>query len=160
MSRGSRAGFTLVELMIVIVIIGILASIAVPKYQGMKLRAQAARIISDFNMIRDAAFMYYHEYGRMPRDYYPGGMPNELEPYLPEGFDFDLRPTLDARYDWENWSGQGGNPQHPHTGTVYGLSVTTGDDALVNAIDATYRGEFHYTLGNNFTFIIEALPED
>ena len=159
MSRHRRnSGFTLIELLVVVVIIGILASIAIPKFQSMKLNAQAARIISDFRTIAGAAYTYYAETGMMPDDYYPEAMPDELEPYLPDGFKFNLRPEIDARYDWENWSGEGG-PTHPHTGTIYGLSVTTRDEALVLAIERTYAGEFHYTLGNNFTFVLQAISE-
>jgi len=40
----NEAGFTLIELVIVIVILGILASVAIPKYEDMREQARAATL--------------------------------------------------------------------------------------------------------------------
>lgn len=53
-----RAGFTLVEIMIVVAIIALLAAIAVPGFVRSRKRSQAAKVLNDLRMI-DAAIDQY-----------------------------------------------------------------------------------------------------
>lgn len=57
----SRAAFTLVELLIVVVIIGLLAAIAIPKFQNTKGKANAAALRSDLRNLAVAEEAYYFE---------------------------------------------------------------------------------------------------
>jgi prepilin-type N-terminal cleavage/methylation domain-containing protein len=54
----SRQGFTLVEIMIVVAIIALLASIAVPGFLRARKRSQASRILNDLRLIDGAVDMY------------------------------------------------------------------------------------------------------
>jgi prepilin-type N-terminal cleavage/methylation domain-containing protein len=54
----SHRGFTLVEIMIVVAIIALLASIAVPGFLRARKRSQASRIINDLRLIDNAVDMY------------------------------------------------------------------------------------------------------
>jgi prepilin-type N-terminal cleavage/methylation domain-containing protein len=59
-----RAGFTLVEIMIVVAIIALLAAIAVPGFLRARKRSQASRILNDLRMIDSAVDQYAVETSR------------------------------------------------------------------------------------------------
>ena len=66
MERKGRRGFTLVELMVVIVIIGILAGVVVMRYTGHDYEARLTRVKADFKTIQDAVKIYKLNTGRYP----------------------------------------------------------------------------------------------
>jgi prepilin-type N-terminal cleavage/methylation domain-containing protein len=63
-----HAGFTLVEIMIVVAIIALLAAIAVPGFLRARKRSQASRILNDLRMIDSAIDQYAIETGRKTGD--------------------------------------------------------------------------------------------
>lgn len=63
-----HAGFTLVEIMIVVAIIALLAAIAVPGFLRARKRSQASRILNDLRVIDGAVDQYAIETGRSTGD--------------------------------------------------------------------------------------------
>ena len=63
-----RAGFTLVEIMIVVAIIALLAAIAVPGFLRARKRSQASKIINDLRLVDAAVDQYAIERGKVTGD--------------------------------------------------------------------------------------------
>ncbi len=59
----NQVGFTLIELMIVVAIIGILAAIAIPAYQDYTKKAQASEAFSLLDGLKTNVGEYFHEEG-------------------------------------------------------------------------------------------------
>jgi prepilin-type N-terminal cleavage/methylation domain-containing protein len=66
--RRNQKGFTLIELMIVIAIIGILAAIAIPQFASYRQRSFNASALSDTRNVRTDLEAYYAEWFAYPKN--------------------------------------------------------------------------------------------
>ena len=63
---GNQKGFTLIELMIVVAIIGILTAIAIPLYANVQARARLAKAQADARALASAVSIYSAHMGNIP----------------------------------------------------------------------------------------------
>lgn len=61
-----KHGFTIVELLIVIVVVGILAAISIISYSGIQQRARDSQRLQDVKTISKALELYFADHGRYP----------------------------------------------------------------------------------------------
>jgi len=74
MKAQMQKGFTLIELMIVVAIIGILAAVALPAYQDYTNRAKMSEVLTFASIGRTAVAEYHQSTGSLPADNEEAGL--------------------------------------------------------------------------------------
>lgn len=100
MKMRKRKGFTLVEVMIVVVIVGILAVIAIPTFIKVRERSQNVRFVNDLKVFRGAMDTFMLETGNLPGDGGSGNLHASMQEYINEQ-QFETRPSIGGLWDIE-----------------------------------------------------------
>ena len=149
-----QGGFTLVEIMIVVVIIGLLASIAIPAFQKVRQNSRHSALANDIRTFAQAFETYSHENGSWPADVGIGVVPNEMT-NANSSIDttaFTAVTPIGGRYDWD----------YNVFGNIAAISVAgaTITSAQLLNFDTTFddgnlgTGDFRGTVGR-YSYIIQ-----
>ena len=146
----SRRGFTFIELLIVLAVIGVLTTLGVLRYIDLRNHAIASGIVSELNAIRLATYNYWADRNTFPPDAGAGVTPVGMTPYLRGGFSF---ARTQYTFDYENFAAtaDGG----ASAGLQIGIVVTTVDNGLAAILARRAAGGLPYFMvGNTLTYVI------
>ena len=105
--RRAARGFTLVEIMVVVVIISVLAAVAVPSVIRVKRKAVATTVANDLRVFAAAFDTYAHEKGGWPAEAAAGVLPPEMVDRL-EKTAWERVTPIGGHYNWDYKQTHGG----------------------------------------------------
>lgn len=118
-----QTAFTLVEIMVVVVIIGLLAAIAIPAINRVKERSLASRMINDLRQIEAAFQRYALENGGWPPPGAPGVEPAGMDGYLPNCY--TQTTAVGGNFSWS------GSPNN----RIYLISTPAAAQPIMQRVD-------------------------
>jgi prepilin-type N-terminal cleavage/methylation domain-containing protein len=135
-SRTSRLcnGFTLIELIAVILVLAVLSAVAVPKFFDYRERAAATAIAGQFKFIRDTMIRVRNDTGAWPADGSGAGeVPTAARSYFTEAnFNTNGRPAIGGIWDWNYLGGEQADMCIHQIGTT----PSAGVQAIINRVDS------------------------
>lgn len=146
-------GFTMIEALTTLMALSVVVRIGIPGYQEMRLKAHAAQVVADIQVLRAAVNEYQADHLAWPEDVGPGLVPIDLAPYL-DGLSFKRRLY---QLDWQNWKLPSGLPGRPGARAILAVSVETEDRALGVALgELLGTTTNHFSVGDTYTFVLDS----
>ena len=146
-----RKGYTLAEMLTVIVILGILANIAIPLLHRARMEAEATRIIADYGTIRHAALHHIANGADYPPTEGWAVVPADLVDDLPPGFAFQYG---DTDYRWRQWSGGSSLRRRTSGKGLVAVEIRSENAKILQEVRNRFGGT-SFGSGNRLTLIIE-----
>jgi len=155
--RRLSGGFTIIELLVAVAIIGIVASIAIAVYQGQIDRSRVAAVAADLKTFETGFLSYAADNGQFPPDSHlnpPYHLPPGagVETYLPV-FRWSNPTPLGGYYNWE------GPNNYPYAAVaLFQAAAPASTLALLDdKIDDgdLSQGRFRLTPNGRYTYIID-----
>ena len=129
----NQKGFATLEVILMIVVIGILATVAVPRFTDMTVKANTAKIQSDLSTLDNAIAIYFMEKGKNP------GVLKDLENYVK---DVDkLEPPTGKAYI-------NGTAKDISSGAKYEITAGTNNEESRATLDGNTAGQFYLPRSN------------
>lgn len=96
-----NAGFTLVEIMIVVAIIALLAVIALPSFLRARQSAQNAKFVNALRVASNAIETYAVEHNSYPTDSVRSVIPSGMDTYLDATLNWTGPTPIGGQWDWD-----------------------------------------------------------
>lgn len=145
-------GFTLVEMMIVVVIIGILTTFAIPYIRRARDRAHNTYLINNWRVFAGAFEQYAQAEGGYPPDSPFAVIPNGMDAYLSNTVWTEITPS-GGNWDWD-FGAFGITAGISIINTNYGVQQMAYLDEAFDDGDVS-TGNFQRTAINRYTMILE-----
>lgn len=149
LNNKDRAGFTLMEIMIVVVIIGLLAAMMIPMFNKARVNSYNSRLLNDYRVF-SAAFTFYElKNGVYPPASNAAEIPTGMADYLPNTW---LDTPLNGAWEWD----------YNESGITAGVSLRNSNatDEQMIIIDSKLddgvlsTGMFRKLTNDRFTYIL------
>jgi prepilin-type N-terminal cleavage/methylation domain-containing protein len=122
--------FTLIEILIVVLLLGVLAAIAIPQFADASEESQRATFVSNLGYFSRQCEYYRIQKGEYPPDGTSGELPVELDTYI-RAEDFERMTPIGGVWDTE----LDDNGVHAAVGVHFNGVGNTQDDAYMTIID-------------------------
>jgi prepilin-type N-terminal cleavage/methylation domain-containing protein len=147
-----RAGFSLIELLMALTIVGLVTGIAIPNLRSVTFRARATEVAADLEVVRVATLSFNADRNAWPGEAPQGTVPPELATYVPEGYSF--ADGNGYQLDFENISPVV-IPGEPGTVQLIAVSVGVDNDELSAAVVNLLGGSILFSVGRKHTVLID-----
>ncbi|MEA2056586.1 MAG: type II secretion system protein [Patescibacteria group bacterium] len=148
--KGGQAGFTLIEILLVMIIISVLVGLGLGSFRGSQIKSRDAKRVADLDQLARALEVYYSDKGHYPvstadgliRIFYDANEDGEIE---------------DDEYMDFNWGNKLYDPEHSSTIYMGNLAQETAGD--FRYYYQAYHRDFNTDLGDSGEYELSAHEE-